>query len=148
MVTTAVNYKVGADETPDGFPGMAHALEHMMFRGSDGLTADQLATIGSLMGGRFNADTRQTVTQYYFTVPAEDLDVALNIEAVRMRNVLDTERIGRRSAAPSSRRWRRTCRARATSSIRGCARPCSRARPMSMTVSARGRPSTRRRGRC
>ena len=91
VVTTAVNYRVGADETPAGFPGMAHAQEHMMFRGSPGLSADQLAAIGSLMGGRFNADTRQTVTQYYFTVPAEDLDVALNIEAVRMRAVFDNE---------------------------------------------------------
>jgi zinc protease len=91
VVTTAVNYGVGANETPTGFPGMAHAQEHMMFRGSPGLTADQLAAIGSLMGGRFNADTRQTVTQYFFTVPAEDLDVALNIEAVRMREVLDAD---------------------------------------------------------
>jgi zinc protease len=92
VVTTAVNYLVGADETPPGFPGMAHAQEHMMFRGSPELSADQLADIGSVMGGNFNADTRQTVTQYYFTVPAEDLDVALHIEALRMRNVLDNEK--------------------------------------------------------
>ena len=91
VVTTAVNYLVGADETPPGFPGMAHAQEHMMFRGNPGLSAEQLANIGGVMGGRFNADTRQTVTQYYFTVPAEDLDVALHIEALRMRDVLDTE---------------------------------------------------------
>ncbi len=91
VVTTAVNYLVGADETPAGFPGTAHAQEHMMFRGSPGLSANQLANIGSVMGGSFNADTRQTVTQYYFTVPAEDLEVALHIEALRMRDVLDRE---------------------------------------------------------
>ena len=91
VVTTAVNYLVGADETPAGFPGTAHAQEHMMFRGSPGLSANQLANIGSMMGGNFNADTRQTVTQYYFTVPAEDLEVALRIEALRMRDVLDRE---------------------------------------------------------
>ncbi len=91
VITTAVNYLVGADETPPGFPGMAHAQEHMMFRGNPGLSSDQLANIGSVMGGNFNADTRQTVTQYYFTVPAEDLDVALNIEALRMRDVLDRQ---------------------------------------------------------
>jgi zinc protease len=90
VVSTNVNYLVGADETPPGFPGTAHALEHMMFRGSPGLTADQLAGIGSVMGGDFNADTRQTVTQYFYTVPAEDLDVALHIEALRMRDVLDS----------------------------------------------------------
>ncbi len=92
VVSTAVNYLVGANETPPGFPGMAHAQEHMMFRGSPGLTLEQLANIGSVMGGNFNADTRQAVTQYLFTVPAEDLDVALNIEATRMRDVLDDDK--------------------------------------------------------
>jgi zinc protease len=89
VVATSVNYLVGSDETPQGFPGMAHAQEHMMFRGSPGLTADQLADIGSVMGGNFNADTRESMTQYLFTVPAEDLDVALHVEAIRMRGVLD-----------------------------------------------------------
>ena len=90
VVATSVNYLVGSDEAPPGFPGTAHAEEHMMFRGSPGLTADQLADIGSLVGGDFNANTREDLTQYLFTVPAEDLDVALHIEALRMRAVLDT----------------------------------------------------------
>jgi zinc protease len=91
VVSTNVNYLVCADETPPGFPGTAHAEEHMMFRGSPGLTADQLADIGSVIGGNFNANTRQTVTQYLYTVPAEDLDVALHIEALRMKDVLDSQ---------------------------------------------------------
>ena len=90
VVATSVNYLAGSDETPAGFPGTAHAEEHMMFRGSPGLTADQLADIGSIVGGDFNANTREGLTQYLFTVPAEDLDVALHIEALRMRAVLDT----------------------------------------------------------
>ena len=90
VVATSVNYLVGSDEAPAGFPGTAHAQEHMMFRGSPGLSADQLADIGSVMGGNFNANTRESLTQYLFTVPAEDLDVALHIEATRMRGVLDT----------------------------------------------------------
>jgi zinc protease len=92
VVATSVNYLVGSDEAPAGFPGTAHAQEHMMFRGSPGLSADQLADIGSVMGGNFNANTRESLTQYLFTVPSEDLDVALHIEATRMRGVLDTRK--------------------------------------------------------
>ena len=93
VVTTEMNYLVGSNDAPDGFPGMAHAQEHMMFRGNPGLSAAQLANIIALMGGDFNADTQQAVTQYYLTVPKDDLDVALNLEAVRMSGVLDTEEL-------------------------------------------------------
>ena len=93
VATTVVNYLVGSNEAPAGFPGMAHAQEHMMFRGSPGLSADQLAKISAAMGGNFDADTQQTVTQYFFTVPAEDTDVALHIESERMRGVLDTDQL-------------------------------------------------------
>src|ERR1700681_4281389 len=75
VVATSINYLVGSDEAPPGFPGTAHAQEHMMFRGSPGLSADQLADIGSVGGGNFNPNTRESLTQYLFTVPAEDLDV-------------------------------------------------------------------------
>lgn len=91
VVATEINYLAGSDEAPPGFPGTAHAQEHMMFRGSAGLSSAQLTTLIAAMGGEFNADTQQTATQYFFTVPAEDLDVALNIEAIRMRGVLDTQ---------------------------------------------------------
>jgi zinc protease len=93
VATTVVNYLVGSNEAPAGFPGMAHAEEHMLFRGSPGLTADQLAGIAADMGGNFDADTQQTVTQYFFTVPAEDVDVALHIESLRMRGALDTDQL-------------------------------------------------------
>jgi zinc protease len=91
VATTVMNYLVGSDEAPEGFPGMAHASEHMMFRGSPTLTADQIAQISASMGGNFDADTQQTITQYFFTVPAEDTDVALHIESERMRGILDTD---------------------------------------------------------
>jgi zinc protease len=91
VVTTVMNYLVGSNESPAGFPGTAHALEHMMFRGSPDLSADQLANIAAAMGGDFNAETQQTVTRYFFTVPKQDLDVALHIESIRMRDLLSTE---------------------------------------------------------
>ncbi|MGH7952205.1 MAG: M16 family metallopeptidase [Limisphaerales bacterium] len=91
VVTTMVNYKVGSDEAPAGFPGMAHATEHMMFRGSPGLSADQLAAISAAFGGDDDADTQQGVTQFFFTTPAENLGVALRVEATRMKDLLPDE---------------------------------------------------------
>ncbi len=91
VVTTMINYLAGADECPTNFPGMAHATEHMMFRGSPDLSADQLADISAAMGGDFDADTQHPVTQYFFTTPADDLDVALQVEAARMQDLLPDE---------------------------------------------------------
>jgi zinc protease len=93
VVTTQMNYLVGSNEAPDGFPGTAHALEHMMFRGNPGLSAAQLSNIIALMGGSFNADTQQTVTQYYLTVPKDDLETALQLEAFRMRGIISSQEL-------------------------------------------------------
>ena len=90
VVTTEINYLVGADEDLPGFRGMAHAHEHMMFRGSPGLSENQLSTLISAMGGYFNADTGQTVTQYFFTLPASDIEIPLRIEALRMQGITAT----------------------------------------------------------
>jgi zinc protease len=84
VVTTEINYLAGSNDAPPGFPGTAHALEHMMFRGSQGLDKDQLSEIASLVGGNYNADTTESVTQFFYTVPSDDLNVALRIEALRM----------------------------------------------------------------
>lgn len=88
VVTTMINYRVGSDNCPPGFPGMAHATEHMMFRGSPGLTDEQLTAISAAMGGNDNADTQQAVTQYFYNTTADNLEVPLHIEAIRMRDLL------------------------------------------------------------
>lgn len=81
VVTTMLNYEVGSDEqTVDG---EAHALEHMMFRGSKTVSSSQLMDSISLTGGDFDADTQDAVTQYYFTVPSQYLDIALRLERSR-----------------------------------------------------------------
>lgn len=91
VVTTELAYLVGSNDAPPGFPGTAHALEHMMFRGSKGLDRDQLFELSSLLGGISNASTTETVTQYTYTVPSSDLPIVLRAEALRMNGALLTQ---------------------------------------------------------
>ena len=67
VVTVEENFIVGANEVPAGYTGLAHAQEHMVFRGCKGLTADQIAAIFAQLGGAMNADTQQNITQYFVT---------------------------------------------------------------------------------
>jgi zinc protease len=91
VVTVEMNILAGGDETPPEFPGMAHAQEHMAFRGCAGVSADQTAAIYAQLGGRNNADTQQNITQYFATVPTADLDVALQVQAACLRGIEDTQ---------------------------------------------------------
>jgi len=92
VVTEMVNYLVGAQDTPPGFPGMAHAEEHMVAaRSTKELDANQIATITALLGGDFDADTQDAVTQYFISTPADYLDIALRVEAARMSDALDLQ---------------------------------------------------------
>ena len=91
VATLEENYLVGANEVPVGSPGLAHAQEHMAFRGCAGLTADQIAAIYAQLGGLMDAQTLQNATQYFVTVPAQDLDLAMRIDAACMTEVEDAQ---------------------------------------------------------
>ena len=92
MVTTQITYLAGGYQTPKGFPGTAHALEHMMFRDSAGMSGAQLNEMTGKMGGDNNAFTTNDATQYYFVAPSAYLDVLLHIEATRMRGAKMTDK--------------------------------------------------------
>ncbi|HEY3999930.1 MAG TPA: pitrilysin family protein [Candidatus Xenobia bacterium] len=89
VVSTVMNYLVGADE--EDITGLAHASEHMMFRGSKSVSASVFANVTALTGGSFNAETQNEITQFFFTMPSQDLDIALRLEASRARDLLDTQ---------------------------------------------------------
>jgi zinc protease len=91
VATIEENYLAGGQDTPAGFPGTAHAQEHMAFRGCTGLSADQISAIYAQLGGTVNADTQQTITQYFVTVPTQDLEVALRVDAACMQGVEDSQ---------------------------------------------------------
>ena len=92
MVTTQITYLAGGYQTPDGFPGTAHALEHMMFRDSQGMTGSQLNEMTGKMGAENNAFTTNDATQYYFVAPSNYLDILLHIESTRMEGALLTQK--------------------------------------------------------
>jgi zinc protease len=91
VVSTDLSYLVGSRDDPPDMPGLAHAQEHMMFRGTKNLSTSELGTIATALGGNFNAQTSELTTQYQFTVPSADLDAVLRIESDRMRGVLDLQ---------------------------------------------------------
>jgi zinc protease len=86
VATAMLNYQAGSDE--QWIPGLAHATEHMMFRGSATLSSSQLMDSIGITGGDFDAHTESTLTQYYFTVPSAYLDIALRAERSRATGLL------------------------------------------------------------
>jgi zinc protease len=91
VVTVMINYRVGSNDQT--LPGMAHATEHMMFRGSKTLSSNQLMESIGVTGGDFDADTQDQVTQYFFTVPSQYLDIALRVERSRATGLLMDQKL-------------------------------------------------------
>ena len=86
-VNHALWYRVGAVDEPRGKGGMAHFLEHLLFKGTERFPKGELSRIVALSGGNDNAFTMQESTGYYQFVPKEKLEKMMEIEADRMRNV-------------------------------------------------------------
>ena len=86
VVSIFIWYRVGSRNEPPGQSGLAHFLEHMMFKGTRRFAKGEIARQISRTGGRQNAFTSYDYTAYFETVPTEYLDLALEIEADRMRN--------------------------------------------------------------
>jgi predicted Zn-dependent peptidase len=84
VFSVAVTYNVGSRDERPGRTGFAHLFEHMMFKGSEQVGPGEHFTLVFNNGGDMNGTTNQERTLYYETLPANQLDLALFLEADRM----------------------------------------------------------------
>jgi zinc protease len=89
LVHVDVTYHVGSAREEIGKSGFAHFFEHMMFQGSDHVADEQHFKIVSDAGGTLNGSTNRDRTNYYETVPSNQLEKMLWLEADRMGFLLD-----------------------------------------------------------
>lgn len=87
VVHTSVWYRFGSLYETPGKTGLAHGLEHMMFRGTPAISAGGLDDIVARMGAQMNGQTDYDYTNYIYDMPSDRVNVALQIEADRMRNL-------------------------------------------------------------
>jgi zinc protease len=92
IVNQLVVYKVGAADEVFGKTGVAHFLEHMMFKGTATVAATEFSRTVSKNGGRDNAYTSYDTTGYYQTVSPDRLELVMRMEADRMANLRITEK--------------------------------------------------------
>lgn len=86
VVQTSVWYGFGSLDEAAGKTGLAHALEHMMFRGTNTISAGGLDDVVARLGAQMNGETTYDYTEFYFEMPADKIDVALAVEADRMQH--------------------------------------------------------------
>src|SRR6185436_13784146 len=88
IVSVQVWYRVGSRNELPGATGLAHFLEHMMFKGTPTHGKGEFARLVEQNGGQDNAFTSQDVTAYYVDIATDKVDHVLRLEADRMRNLL------------------------------------------------------------
>ena len=87
VVSHMVWYKVGAADEPPGKSGIAHFLEHLMFKGTEKIAPGEFSKQVARIGGQDNAFTAQDYTGYFQNVAADQLETVMALEADRMVNL-------------------------------------------------------------
>ncbi len=93
VVTHMIWYKVGAADETAGKSGLAHFLEHLMFKGTAKNPAGKFSTVVARIGGQENAFTSSDYTGYYQRVPSEQLKTVMEFEADRMTGLVLTDAV-------------------------------------------------------
>lgn len=88
VATHMVWYRVGAADEAPGESGVAHFLEHLMFKRTDNLATGEFSKTVALLGGQENAFTGQDVTAYFQRVASDRLSDVMRLEAERMTKLL------------------------------------------------------------
>ena len=106
MFSIVVNYNVGSRDERKGRTGFAHLFEHMMFKGSENVGPGEHPYLMFMNGGSMNGTTNKDRTMYFESLPANQLDLALFLEADRMRSLAITKANldNQRSAVQEERR--------------------------------------------
>ncbi len=91
VVTHMVWYRVGAADEPPGKSGIAHFLEHLLFKGTDDLAPGDFQRIIEANGGNDNAFTSYDYTAYFQRIAADRLGLMMELEADRMRDLVLSE---------------------------------------------------------
>jgi hypothetical protein len=127
VATVMVLYRVGSRNEAVGYTGATHLLEHMMFKGTPTFNSaknTQIAATLQKLGADFNATTWYDRTNYFETIPSDQIELAIRLEADRMRNSLiaDADRqsemtvvrngLSRASLSSSDHRLAHGCRRR------------------------------------
>lgn len=98
VVQHMVWYRAGSADEPIGASGVAHFLEHLLFKATDTLEAGELSATVAANGGRDNAFTSYDYTAYFQRIAADRLELMMRMESDRMRNIrltlenIETER--------------------------------------------------------
>ena len=91
VVVSQVWYKVGGSYEHDGITGISHVIEHMMFKGTPKYPAGKFSEIIAANGGSENAFTSMDYTAFFQRIASDRLELCLELESDRMRNLLLSE---------------------------------------------------------